>query len=118
MMLPLLKGLDHEECWALYLNRSNLVTGREKLTTGTAETTLIDPKQVLKGVVSRQAHAVILVHNHPSGSPAPGEADIRETRKLQLALKAFDVRLTDHVIVSDNAYYSFQDERCRTTIRL
>lgn len=113
MMLPLLKGLDHEECWVLYLNRSNAVTGREKLTSGTADTTLIDPKQVLKGVVARQAHAVILVHNHPSGSPMPGEADIRETRRLQLALKAFGVLLTDHVIVSDGSWYSFRDECCR-----
>ena len=118
MMLPLLKGLDHEECWVLYLNRASRVLGREKLTSGTAESTLIDPKLVLKGVIARQAHAVILVHNHPSGSPMPGESDIRETRRLQLALKAFNVALADHVILSDGAWYSFQDERCRSTMRL
>ena len=111
MMLPLLKGLDHEECWALYLNRANVVTGREKLTSGTVDCTLIDSKQVLRRVLDEQAKAVILVHNHPSGSPLPGESDIKATRQLQLALKAFDVSLFDHVILADGAYYSFLDER-------
>ena len=111
MMLPLLKGLDHEECWALYLNRANVVTGRDKLTSGTADCTLIDNKQILRRVLDEQAKAVILVHNHPSGSPLPGESDIRATRQLQLSLRTFDVKLFDHVIIADGAYYSFQDER-------
>ncbi|MBR6882772.1 MAG: DNA repair protein RadC [Bacteroidales bacterium] len=118
LMLPLLKGLDHEECWVLYLNRSNHVTGRERLTSGTADATLIDPKSVLRGAISHQAKAVILVHNHPSGSPMPGEADIWETQRLRQALKALDVKLFDHVILSDCAWYSFQDERCRPADRL
>ena len=111
MMLPTMKGLLREECWALYLNRANVVTRRERLTTGTAESTLIDSREVLRSALDQQAKAVILVHNHPSGSPLPGEADIRETQRLQTALKAFDVLLLDHVIISDGAYYSFQDER-------
>ena len=118
LMLPLLKGLDHEECWVLYLNRSNHVTGRERLTSGTADATLIDPKLVLRGAIGRQAKAVILVHNHPSGSPMPGEADIWEMQRLRQALKALDVKLFDHVILSDCAWYSFQDERCRPADRL
>ena len=111
MMLPLLKGLPHEECWALFLNRANVVTRREKLTTGTVESTLIDSKQILRHALEQQAKAVILVHNHPSGSPLPGEADIRETRKVQQALKTFDILLLDHVVIADGGYYSFQDER-------
>ena len=111
MMLPLLKGLDHEECWALFLNRANVVTGKEKLTSGTADCTLIDSKQVVRRALDEQAKAVILVHNHPSGSPLPGESDLRATRQLQLALKTFDIQLFDHVILADGAYYSFQDER-------
>ena len=111
MMLPLLKGLDHEECWALYLNRANVVTGKERLTSGTADCTLIDNKQILRRVLDEQAKAVILVHNHPSGSPLPGESDLKATRQLQLSLRTFDVKLFDHVIIADGAYYSFQDER-------
>ena len=111
MMLPLLKGLDHEECWALYLNRANVVTGRDKLTSGTSDCTLIDPRQVVRRALDEQAKGVILVHNHPSGSPMPGETDIKATRQLQLALRTFDVKLFDHVIIADGAYYSFQDER-------
>ena len=110
-MRPLLKGLDHEECWVLFLNRANFVTRQERLTSGTVDATLIDTKHVLRDAIEQRAKAVILVHNHPSGSPLPGDADIRETRQLQLALRAFDVKLFDHVIVADNAYYSFQEER-------
>ena len=110
-MRPLLKGLDHEECWALYLNRANRVTGREKVTSGTVDGTFIDTKRILRHVIERQARAVILVHNHPSGNPCPGETDIRATRQLQLALRTFEAQLFDHVILSDGSWYSFQDER-------
>ena len=111
LMLPKLKGLRHEECWALYLNRSNIVIDRELLTTGTVDATLFDTKHILRSVIERKAKAVILVHNHPSGSPLPGEADLQATRQLQLALRAFDARLFDHVIIADGSWYSFQEER-------
>jgi len=111
MMLPLLKGRMHEECWALYLNRANLVTAREKLTSGTADATLFDTRLIVRNALEHQAKGVILVHNHPSGSPLPGESDIRATRQLQLALKTFDIHLFDHVVLGDGCYYSFGDER-------
>ena len=111
MMLPILKGLDHEECWALYLNRANVVTGKEKLTSGTADCTLIDNKQILRRVLDEQAKAVILVHNHPSGNPQPGSSDIQLTGQLRSALSTFDIILTDHVVITDRQFYSFADER-------
>jgi len=111
LMLPKLKGLRHEECWALYLNRSNIVTDRELLTTGTADATLFDTRHILRSVIERKAKAVILVHNHPSGNPLPGQADLQATRQLQLALRAFDAQLFDHVIIADGSWYSFQEER-------
>ena len=110
-MLPTLKGRKQEECWILYLNRTNSVIGKEKLTTGTVDATLIDTKLIVSHVLERQAKAVILVHNHPSGSPLPGEADIKATLQLKKALQTFETQLYDHVIVADGAYYSFQDER-------
>ena len=111
MMLPLLKGLDHEESWVLYLNRARYLVGTEKLTSGTADSTAFDPKYILKRVFERQASAIILVHNHPSGNPMPGETDRRETRRLQLALRPFDIPLLDHIIVSDGAFFSFIEDR-------
>ena len=111
LMLPLLKGLDHEECWAIYLNRASVVTGRDRLTSGTSDHTLIDPRQVVRRALDERAKGVILVHNHPSGSPIPGESDIRATQQLKHALNAFDIKLMDHVIIGEDAYYSFQDER-------
>lgn len=110
MMLPLMKGLDHEECWALYLNRANRVIGRERMTSGTVDRTFFDTKRIIRSALARQAKAVILVHNHPSGSARPGQADILATRQLQQALHTFDAQLFDHVILADGEYYSFANE--------
>lgn len=111
LMLPQLKGLDHEECWALLLNRSHYVLGRERITSGSLETTLIDTKGILRRAIEKQCSHVILVHNHPSGSPVPSEADIRQTELLRKALGAVEISLLDHVIVADDCFYSFSEER-------
>jgi DNA repair protein RadC len=113
MMLPTMKGLLREECWALYLNRANVVTRRERLTTGTAESTLIDSREVLRSALEQQAKAVILVHNHPSGNPRPGKADFNQTEALRNACSTMDLSLLDHVILGDGTFYSFVDERVR-----
>lgn len=111
LMLPSLKGLDHEECWALYLNRAHFLLGREMITSGSLESTLIDTGKVLRRAIEKQASGVILVHNHPSGSPLPGPADIQQTDRLRKALSSVEITLLDHVILAEDAYYSFADDR-------
>ena len=111
LMLPRLGGLDHEECWALYLNNAGRLLADEKLTSGSQDATIIDPRTVTRRALEHRARAVILVHNHPSGSPLPGENDIRETRALKQALNTFRIDLKDHVIVVADGYFSFADER-------
>lgn len=110
-MRPVLMGLDHEECWILYLNRANYVTGREMLSRGGHSATVIDIKMTVARSMEKKADGVVLVHNHPSGNPVPGEADIRETRQLKKALEAVDIALVDHVVVSDDSFFSFADNR-------
>lgn len=111
LMLPHLKNLDHEESWILYLNRANFLIGKEMITSGSLESTLIDTGRILKKAIEKQCSYVILVHNHPSGSPRPGHADIYQTEVLRKALSAVGIHLADHVVIAEDAFYSFNEER-------
>ncbi len=110
MMLPLLRGLRHEECWVVFLNRANYVIGREKVSSGGLDSTVMDIKHIVRKSLDIMASGIILVHNHPSGNPRPGVSDIRCTEKLKKAVDTFDISLVDHIIVADDSYYSFSDE--------
>ncbi len=110
IMLPLLRGLDHEECWILFLNRSNFLISKEKLSSGGLDSTTLDCRHILKKALEKQASGIIVVHNHPSGSALPGTADIQSTKMLDRALKACDLSLLDHVVIAESNYYSFADE--------
>ena len=111
MMLPLLRGLDHEECWAIFLNRANFVLGKDRMSVGGLESTVVDVKAILRRALERKASGVILVHNHPSGSAMPGHADIKQTGVLKKALQTCEIHLIDHVVIAENSWYSFADER-------
>lgn len=105
-----LRGLQHEECWILYLSRNNRVISREQLSVGGQSETIVEVKSVVRRALDLRASSLILVHNHPSGDPHPGNADIKLTLNLRKALDTFDISLLDHVIVSDGRYYSFANE--------
>ena len=111
MMLPILRGLDHEECWVLYLNRANYLIAKEKVSSGGTDSTTLDCRYILKKALEKQACGLILVHNHPSGSALPGTADIQCTKLLDKSLKACEISLIDHVIIAEDCYYSFADEQ-------
>jgi DNA repair protein RadC len=70
----------------------------------------MDCKRIVASALDRKAQALVLVHNHPSGNPRPGSEDIRQTAALRAALKPFSIELLDHVVFSDDSYYSFADE--------
>lgn len=111
IMLPLMRDLDHEECWALFLSRSNKLIAKERMTTGGQDFTLLDKRVVIRRAIERKAAALILVHNHPSGNAMPSIEDINQTRDLHKALSSCGLQLIDHVIVAGAAYYSFSDEQ-------
>lgn len=111
IMLPLLRGLDHEECWAIFLNRANYILGKEKMSSGGQDSTVIDVKRIIRRSLDKKASGVILIHNHPSGNALPGKADITQTGILRNALKTCDLQLVDHVIIAEDSWYSFADER-------
>lgn len=113
-VLPFLKGLTHEECWVLFLNTSNRLIGRCRISSGAGDQTTMDIKQTVRLALDKKASAIILVHNHPSGNPRPSKADLKFTEELHNAAALFDISLLDHVIVSDDCYYCFSEEKiCR-----
>ena len=110
MMLPTLRGLDHEECWVLFLNRANYLISKEKVSSGGLDSTILDSHSIARKAIEKKASGIIVTHNHPSGSALPGMADINSTKQLQKALKTCDVSLLDHVVIAEDSYYSFADE--------
>lgn len=110
MMFPLLKGLEYEECWAVYLNNANQCLGKDRLSTGGVDSTVLDSKILIRRACEKKATGVILVHNHPSGSAMPSVADINRTKSIRSALKACEMSLVDHVVIGSRNYYSFSDE--------
>lgn len=110
-MIPLLKSLDHEECWVVLLNNSNYIIDKRKLSVGGGDSTSIDVRRIVRLALDRNATGLVLVHNHPSGNPRPSGADSKYTAKLHEAAGSLGIALLDHVIVSDGAFYSFADDR-------
>ena len=110
IFIPMLKNLPHEECWVLYLNRANKILAKERLSIGGISSTIMDSKMIIKRAVEKLASSIIIVHNHPSGNPYPGEQDKRQTALLKEAASLFDIALIDHIIIAGNNYYSFSDE--------
>ena len=105
-----LRSLDHEESWILLLNSANLPLAKKMITVGTIKSTQIDHRRIFKEALLTNATAIILFHNHPSGTPVPSVADINVTNKLRKACDIFDISLLDHIILTDESYYSFADE--------
>ena len=110
-LLPVMKGLDHEECWILYLSRKNTIIKRMQISKGGFTQTTIDNKQILRHALLLGAQGIIISHNHPTGDPMPSTADILATKTLEKACAAVELTLFDHIIISDSSYYSFQEER-------
>ena len=104
------KGLDHEELWILYLNNNNEPVSFERVTSGGWTSTIIDLRQIFSLALNHHSTGMIMFHNHLSGNPIPSESDITNTRKISKVGKILDIRLIDHIIISDNGYYSFSDE--------
>jgi DNA repair protein RadC len=110
LFLPMLIDLPHEEFHVLLLNRSNHVIRKEFVSRGGVSGTVVDPKIIFKIALENLASSIILCHNHPSGNLRPSDQDISLTRKLKEAGMLLEIPILDHLIVSDNGYFSFADE--------
>jgi len=92
-------ALDIEKCWVLCLNVRHRLLGRVEITSGTATASLLHPREVFRPALRTGAAAIIVVHNHPGGDPAPSKADLDITRRLKEAARVIGIDLADHVIV-------------------
>jgi DNA repair protein RadC len=106
---PLLGDLPYEEFWVLFLNRSNKVINRMKMSQGGVSGTVTDVRLIMKKAVEYLASGIIVCHNHPSGNLNPSESDSNITRKLKESGNIMDIQLLDHLIITDKDYYSFAD---------
>jgi DNA repair protein RadC len=107
---PVLSDLNHEEFWVLYMNRSNIVIDKYKVSQGGLSGTVIDVRLILKRGIELLATSLIICHNHPSGNLAPSDNDRNITARIKAAGEQLDIRVLDHIIVADNSYFSFSDE--------
>lgn len=111
IMVPRLKGVDHEECWLILMNGRNVPQDILRLTVGGFDSTVLDVRQTVTVSLEHGAAGVVLVHNHPSGDPRPSGADCALTERIRNALKAVGVNLVDHVVVSGRSFFSFAENR-------
>jgi len=109
LLQPQIGELPHEEFWIVYLNNSNKVMHKSQLSKGGITGTLVDVRLVLKQALELGAVGLILAHNHPSGTLKPSIADKAITAKLKNAAEALDIKVLDHLIITQKEYFSFAD---------
>ncbi|MFI8379295.1 DNA repair protein RadC [Leeuwenhoekiella sp. NPDC079379] len=110
LLQPILGELPHEEFWILYLNNANKVLSMHQLSKGGMTGTLVDVRLVFKKALETGAVSIILAHNHPSGTLKASQADKNITEKLKKASESLDIKVLDHLIITEKAYFSFADE--------
>lgn len=107
---PLLCDLVQEEFWLLLMNQSARVIDKVRISRGGIDRTVVDVRSILREALLQRATQIALIHNHPSGNTRPSMEDRRLTEQVNKAAQTMNIRLTDHVIISDGKYYSFSDE--------
>ena len=110
IMRPKIGDLPHEEFHLICLNNSNKVTYSNTLSSGGITGTIVDVRMALKMALEHNAVSLIMVHNHPSGKIKPSQSDKQLTQKLKQAAELIDIKVLDHVIITEDAYFSFADE--------
>jgi len=107
---PFLSDLFHEEFYAIYLNNANDIIKTKQISIGGMTGTVADGKIIFRHALECKATAIILSHNHPSGKCTPSQTDISLTKSIREFGKCIDLKLLDHLIFTDNGYFSFADE--------
>lgn len=109
-MGPALSALSQEEFHVLLLNAQHRVIAEVMVTRGILDASLIHPREVFRPAIQRNAAAVVLVHNHPSGDPTPSAEDRAVTRQLEAAGRSLGIPVLDHIVIGGNDYRAFSDQ--------
>ena len=107
---PQLERLAHEECWVVYLTASNRIIERQRVSQGGVTGTVVDHRLIVKRALELLATQLILIHNHPSGTPEASGQDKTLTERIARAAELFDIRLLDHIIIAREGDFSFLRE--------
>lgn len=111
VLRPLYKDIEQEEVWVLFLNKSLGLIAKERLFVGSYSCSIFDAKVICRRAILNKADSIIVSHNHPSGSLKPSAADNLCTSKLQKMCKICEIPLSDHIILTDEGYYSYNDDQ-------
>ena len=107
ILRPLIGDIEKEEFWAVYLNQSNRIIRKERLSVGGIAGTYVDIRLIMKEAILCNATGMIISHNHPSGNEKPSKEDNLITEQVKKAAEALNIRLIDHIIITSNTYYSY-----------
>lgn len=110
IMRPYFLDAKKEQFWVILMNKANGIIKKSKISDGGISGTVVDPKIVFKEALDNLASNIILIHNHPSGNLKPSAADVTITNKIKEAGNLLDIPVLDHIIFTDNGYFSFVDE--------
>lgn len=110
IMQPIIGELPHEEFWVIFLDNSNKIISKAQLSKGGITGTVVDIRLILNLALEKRATGLILCHNHPSGNLNPSDADKQITNKIKIGGEIVDVKILDHIIITETKYYSFVDE--------
>ena len=110
LMKPVVEDIEIEQFWVIFLNNANKVLDKQKISDGGMTATVVDVRMILKKALEMNSTGLILCHNHPSGSLKPSKADQMITDKIKKAAVFMDIQLLDHIIVTDQSYFSFADQ--------
>ena len=109
LMSPMFYDKEFEEFWVIYMNNVNKVLSKEMCTRGGITSTIVDKRLVFKRALELSAVSIIVCHNHPSGNIKPSISDKELTKKIKEAGDSLDIRLLDHLIITEKSYFSFAD---------
>ena len=101
---PIFDGLQHEECWVLFLTSSARIVDKIRV----SQATVVDNRLIFKRALELLATQILIAHNHPSGKAEPSQADITLTNRIKSAAALFDITLLDHIIITSTESYSFK----------
>lgn len=110
IMQDVFYDLPHEEFWVVLLSQHGKYMGRHRISEGNINATMADPRKIFKLAIQKQTPNIILCHNHPSGNKTPSQADLQLTKKIKEGGKLLDIHIYDHIILTNDGFYSFNDD--------
>lgn len=109
--IPMMRNIKKEVFKVILLDSKNKIIKDIVISQGSLTSSLVHPREVLNPAIKESAAAMILIHNHPSGDPAPSQDDIEITHRLKEACDIVGIKVLDHIIIGDKSHFSFMDKK-------